>query len=94
MPKTMTRPLFDHIVALLDQGDLGYLAIGNRVGVSPSAVRKIALGKHCYQTGATKPRNKAYIPTPEEIEAECAKIRRQRHEVGWMPPEYAAITVS
>ena len=94
MPKTMTRPLFDQIVALLDEDDSGHLAISRRVGVNASTVRKIALGQHRYQTGATKSRNKAYMPTPEEIEAKCDKMRRDRSPSEWMPPEYPAIAVS
>ena len=105
MPRRMNRETFDRIVELLSRGGMTFTAIGAAVGVSGPTVGDIAHGRHYYQADAQEqsrrraergpgsgPSAPNYLPTPEEIEAACERIRAARVPVesdeteGWTPP--------
>jgi hypothetical protein len=98
MPKPISKTVFMEIERLLKLGGHSYTEIAATVGVEPSLVSTIARGRHHYQLYSAKiSRRPRYLPTPGEIEAECAKLRaaRKPSEVdepkpdnsdGWPPP--------
>lgn len=79
MPRILSKTLFKAIEALLKTGGQTQDEIATSAGVEKSIVCSIANGNHAYQSesrkrGACKP----YLPTPEEIKAECARLRAAR----------------
>jgi hypothetical protein len=89
--------VFDEIERLLKSGDHTYIEIAATVGVEQSLVCTIAKGKHYYQVySAPRDGQPTYLPTPEQIDSECARLRAKRKpeeddtEVddadGWPPP--------
>jgi hypothetical protein len=79
MPKRITKQVFEEIDRLLELGGRPHTEIAATVGVVPTLVDTIARGRHHYQLYSapvsSRPR---YLPTPGEIEAECAKLRAAR----------------
>ena len=97
MPKTIFKTVFLEIERLLELGGHSYTEIAATVGVEPSLVGTIARGKHHYQVSAQRSRQPNYLPLPEEIKAECARLRAARKQSeddepkpdnsdGWPPP--------
>jgi hypothetical protein len=97
MPKPISKQLFDEIERLLELGGRTHTEIAASVGVTPTLVDTIARGKHHYQVSAQRSRQPNYLPLPEEIEAECARLRAARKQSeddepegddsdGWPPP--------
>jgi hypothetical protein len=79
MPKSITKTVFLGIEKLLKLGGHSHIDIAATVGVDPSLVSVIANGKHHYQAHSTSIiRQPTYVPTPEEIEAECVRLRAAR----------------
>ncbi len=76
------------------------MKIGAKVGVAGSLVEKIKKGDHFYQCDSAEQvrrrgysaRRETYLPSPEQIELECARLRAARLQVddddvdGWRPP--------
>jgi hypothetical protein len=98
MPKRITKKVFDEIERLLELGGRTHTEVAATVGVGPTLVETIARDKHHYQlySGPISCRP-TYLPTPGEIETECARLRaaRKPSEVdepkpdnsdGWPPP--------
>ncbi len=101
MPKLISKRTFRTIERMLETSDRSYAEIAATVGVHLSLVRKIAEGKHYYQCDSAEQRRRReglagnqpiYLPTPDQIESECARLRAERkpNEVddpdGWPPP--------
>ena len=106
MPKLISRRTFRRIELMFETGGRSYTEIASTVGVHLSVVRKIAEGKHYYQCDSAEQGRRreglagnqpVYLPTPEQIESECARLRAERkpNEVddpeaddpdGWPPP--------
>jgi hypothetical protein len=98
MPKRITEQVFEEIERLLELGGRTHTEIAAMVGVVPTLVDTIARGRHHYQVySAPISRRPTYLPTPGEIEAECARLRAARkpsetdkprpvNSDGWPPP--------
>ena len=81
MPRILSKSIFSAIEALLKAGGQTQGEIASSVGVEKSVVCAIANGNHSYQSKSKKLRaRKPYLPTPEEIKAECARLRAARDE--------------
>jgi hypothetical protein len=79
MPARITKKVFEEIERLLKFGVHTYTEISATVGVERSLVSTIAKGKHYYQVySAPRSNRPKYLPTPEEIKAECARFRAAR----------------
>jgi hypothetical protein len=79
MPKSITKTVFLEIEKLLKLGGHSHIEIAATVGVESSLVSTIARGRHDYQLySAPISSRPKYLPTPGEIEAECAKLRAAR----------------
>lgn len=101
----MQKETFQRIVELLEGSELTNIEVAQQVGVHPTAVAKIARGQHHYQQSDSERRRRrnyrgnsrqGYLPSPEEIRAECSRLRARRqtptHEDdarGWVPPMYS-----
>jgi hypothetical protein len=98
MPKRITKQVFEEIDRLLELGGRTHVEIAAMVGVVPTLVDTIARGRHHYQLySAPRSNRPTYLPTPGEIEAECALLRAARkpsetdepkpdNSDGWPPP--------
>ena len=99
MPKRIDRTTFDDIERLLHSGDHTCMEIGAKVGAAASLVEKIKKGDHFYQCDSAEQvrrrgnsaRRKTYLPSPVQIELECARLLAERLPVdddadGWRPP--------
>lgn len=101
MPELISKRTFRTIEWMLETGDRSYTEIAAMVGVEQSLVSTIAKGKHYYQRDLAEQgrRRKSlagsqpnYLPTPEQIESECARLRAERKPSkqddpdGWPPP--------
>ena len=81
MPKLIPKQVFEEIERLLQLGGHSHIEIAASVGVDPSLVSSIANGKHHYQAhSGSMSRQPTFMPTPEEIEAECARLRAARKQ--------------
>jgi hypothetical protein len=81
MPKRITMKVFEEIERLLKLGAHTYTEIAATVGVEQSLVCTIAKGKHHYQVySAPRSSRPTYLPTPEQIESECARLRAARKD--------------
>ena len=87
MPKLISKRTFRTIERMLETGDRSYAEIAATVGVEQSLVSTIARGKHYYQFDSAEQRRRRksragsqppYVPTPEQIENECARLRAER----------------
>ncbi len=100
MPKLISKRTFRRIELMFETGGRSYTEIAATVGVDLSLVRKIAEGKHYYQCDSAEQRRRRgslagnqpiYLPTPEQIENECARLRAERKPSkqddpdGWPP---------
>ena len=94
MPKLITKTKFDEIERLLSTSDCTVQEVAATAGVAGTCVGKIARGEHFYQCGSDERDRRGgnhgntYLPTPVQIELECAKLRAARLPVddGWTPP--------
>ena len=79
MPKLISEKTFHTIELMLKTGGRSYTEIAAAVGVEQSLVCTIARGKHSYQCDSAKRGGLPnYLPTPEQIESECAQLRATR----------------
>ena len=84
MPKLISEKTFQTIEIMLEAGGQSYADIAEAVGVEQSLVCTIARGKHSYSAKRDKLRRsradtqQIYLPTPEQIEIECARLRATR----------------
>ena len=87
MPKLISKRTFRTIERMLETGDRSYAEIAATVGVEQSLVWRIAKGKHYYQCDSAEQGRRRgrragsqppYLPTPEKIESECARLRAER----------------
>ena len=81
MPRRITKKVFEEIELLLELGRHTYTEIAATVGVEQSLVCTVAKGKHHYQVySAPRSSRPTYLPTPEKIESECARLRAARKD--------------
>ena len=79
MPRRITKEVFEEIERLLELGGHTHTEIAASVGVVPSLVDTISRGRHHYQVySAPRSSRPTYLPTPEQIEFECARLRAER----------------
>ncbi len=111
MPYLISLETFEAVRERLKSGPPAFSVVAKKLGVSVATVARIAEGTHAYQTGepvrpsgsgtlrksfrAVGEQREVFLPTPEQIETECVRLRAERkpNEVddsdGWPP---AAIT--
>jgi hypothetical protein len=106
MPYLISLETFEAVRERLQSGPPDFLVISKELGVSVPTVARIAEGKHYYQCDSAEQgrRRKSwarlqpkYLPTPEQIKSECARLRAARPPIedddveaddsdGWPPP--------
>ncbi len=106
MRKLISEKTFQAIEMMLETGGRSYSEIAAAVGVGQTLVCTIAERKHYYQCNSAERtrhrkrrtgRHPIYLPTPEQIENECARLRAARPPIedddveaddsdGWPPP--------
>ncbi len=88
---------FEAVRERLQSGPPDFLVISKELGVSKTTVARIYEGKHYYQSDSPeRGSHPQYLPTPEQIESECARLRAARPPIedddeandpdGWPPP--------
>lgn len=97
----VTPQLAERILGALEAGSPAS-TIAAEVGVTVHAVRKLLIRSLAASRDASPPKqrskegNERYAPTPEEIEAQCVKLRSLHVEAeadAWTPPEVSAAPV-
>ncbi len=96
MPYLISLETFEAVRERLKSGHPDFSVISKELGVSIMTVARIFDGKHCYQSdSAERGSHPQYLPTPEQIESECARLRAARPPIedveaddsdGWPPP--------
>ena len=87
---------FEAVRERLKSGPPNFTVISKELGVSTTTVARIYEGKHYYQSdSAERGSHPQYLPTPEQIESECVRLRAARPPIedneaddsdGWPPP--------
>ena len=88
---------FEAVRERLKSGPPDFPVISEELGVSIATVARIYEGKHYYQSdSAERGGHPQYLPTHEQIESECARLRAARPPIedndeandrdGWPPP--------
>lgn len=94
MPYLISLETFKVVRERLKSGSPDFSVVAKELGVSVATVARIAEGKHAYQTGeqvktsgsgtprksfqAVGEQRKVFLPTPEQIETECVRLRAAR----------------
>jgi len=105
MPYLISRETFEAVRERLKSGRPDFLVVSKELGVSVPTVARIAEGKHYYQCVSAEQgrrrkswagRPPKYLPTPKQINSECARLRAARPPIedddeandpdGWPPP--------
>ncbi len=101
MPYLISLETFEAVRERLKSGSPDFSVISKELGVSEPTVARIAEGKHYYQCDSAEQgrrreswagRQPKYLPTPEQIETECVRLRAERKpnkvddSDGWTPP--------
>ena len=63
--------------------------IREETGVNAETISTVLLGEHPHQTGVMRCDGPRYLPTPEQIERECHRLRKARGDTEaahWTPP--------
>jgi len=88
---------FEVVRERLKSGPPNFTVISKELGVSTTTVARIYVGKHYYQSdSAERDSHPQYLPTPEQIKSESARLRAARPPIedddeandpdGWPPP--------
>ncbi len=88
---------FEAVRERFKSGPPDFPVISEELGVSIATVARIYQGKHYYQSdSAERGSHPQYLPTPEQIESEGARLRAARPPIedndeandpdGWQPP--------
>ncbi len=88
---------FEAVKERFKSGPPDFPVISKELDVSVATVARIYQGKHYYQSdSAERGSHPQYLPTPEQIESECARLRAARPPIedndevndsdGWPPP--------
>ncbi len=97
MPNLISLERFDAVRERLKSGPSDFLVVSKELGVSVATVARIYEGKHYYQSdSAERGSHPQYLPTPEQIDSECVRLRAARPPIedddeandsdGWPPP--------
>ncbi len=104
MSDRISLETFEAVRERLQSGPPAFSVVSKEVGVSVPTVARIAEGKHYYQCVSAEQgrrrkswagRPPKYLPTPKQIESECARLRAARPPIeddeandpdGWPPP--------
>ncbi len=104
MPYLISLETFEAVRERLQSGPPDFLVISKELGVSVPTVARIAEGTHYYQCSPDEldrrrewlgKNHPIYLPTPKQIESECARLRAARPPIedveaddsdGWPPP--------
>ena len=94
MPYLISLETFEAVRTRLKSGYQDFPIVAKALGVSVATVARIASGTHYYQCNSAKRigSQPIYLPTPEQIESECVRLRAERkpNEVddsdGWPLP--------
>ncbi len=104
MPYLISLETFEAVRERLQSGPPDFLVISIELGVSTTTVARIAEGTHYYQCSPDEldrrrewlgKNHPIYLPTPKQIESECARLRAARPPIeddeaddsdGWPPP--------
>ena len=94
MPYLISLETFEAVRERLKSGSRDFSFISKELGVSVATVARIANGTHAYQTGepvrtsgsgmprksfrAVGEQREVFLPTPQQIETECARLRAER----------------
>ncbi len=96
MPYLISLETFGAVRERLKSGHPDFSVISKELDVSVATVARIYQGKHYYQSdSAERGSHPQYLPTPEQIESECARLRAARPPIedndeandsdGWPP---------
>ena len=88
---------FEAVRERFKSGPPDFPVISKELGVSVATVARIYQGKHYYQSdSAERGSHPQYLPTPQQIESECVRLRAARPPIedddeandpdGWPPP--------
>jgi len=70
---------FEAVRERLKSGPPNFTVISKELGVSTTTVARIYEGKHYYQSdSAERSSHSQYLPTPQQIESESARLRAAR----------------
>ncbi len=106
MPYLISLETFEAVRERLQSGPPDFLVISKELGVSVATVARIYEGKHYYQCSPDEldrrrewrgKNHPIYLPTPEQIKSESARLRAARPPIedddveaddsdGWPPP--------
>ncbi len=94
MPYLISLETFKAVMERLKRGSPAFPVVAKELGVSVATVARIAEGTHPYQTGervqpsgsgtprksfrALGEHREVFLPTPEQIETECVRLRAAR----------------
>jgi hypothetical protein len=94
MPYLISVETFEAVKERLKSGSPAFPVVAKELGISVATVTRIAEGRHVYQTeeqlqtsgsGASRKSFRAvgeqrevFLPTPEQIEIECIRLRAAR----------------
>ncbi len=79
MPYLISLETFGAVRERLKSGPPDFPVISKELNVSIATVARIYEGKHYYQSdSAERGSQSQYLPTPKQIESECARLRAAR----------------